>query len=67
MQPGQLGPNEPSHVRKTANMRRALNWFVNPEANLGRMILANLQSLIGQKPGDARDKGNRSGSALHRF
>lgn len=48
-------------------MRRALNWFVNPDSKLGQMILASLASLTGENPGDSKGEGNRSGSALHRF
>lgn len=44
-------------IRKAGNMRKTLNWFVNPDSKLGQMILSNLESLIGEYPGDSKDKG----------
>ncbi|APG78684.1 RNA-dependent RNA polymerase [Hubei lepidoptera virus 2] len=54
-------------IRRAAELRKAFNWFVNPDSHLGRSILNNLHSLTGEVWIEEGVKAQRSGSALHRF
>lgn len=56
-----------SFIRKAANARKALNWFVLPSSNLGKSIKGNLDSLIGESSGETIMGFKRTGSALHRY
>ncbi|AJR28401.1 polymerase [Klamath virus] len=54
-------------IKRAARLRNSINWFVQPDSNLGRSILNNLQALTGEDPGSFNRGFLRTGSAIHRF
>lgn len=66
IQPWEKETNLP-FIKRAANMRKAISWFVNPNSNLATTIISNLKSLTGIDCGRAIESFQRTGSALHRF
>nr|QNS83620.1 RNA-dependent RNA polymerase [Chandipura virus] len=54
-------------IRRATRLRDAIHWFVDPESNLARSILNNIEALTGEKWEGALKGYKRTGSALHRF
>ncbi|AID53192.1 large protein [Dolphin rhabdovirus] len=54
-------------IRRAANLRSAISWFIEPDSNLAKAILNNLESLTGEDWSGMIKGFRRTGSALHRF
>ncbi|AJR28445.1 polymerase [Marco virus] len=54
-------------IRRACKLRNAISWFVEPDSNLAKSILNNLEGLTGEFWGDRISGFKRTGSALHRF
>ncbi|WAD86935.1 polymerase [Tupavirus incomtus] len=54
-------------IKRAARLRSAINWFIQPDSNLGQSILNNLRALTGEDPGSFNRGFLRTGSAIHRF
>ncbi|QDZ59981.1 large protein [Harbour porpoise rhabdovirus] len=54
-------------IKRAANLRSAISWFVAPDSLLAEGILNNLASLTGEDWSGMIQGFKRTGSALHRF
>lgn len=54
-------------IRRAANLRNAINWFVAPDSHLAKSILNNLESLTGESADVVLAGFERTGSARHRY
>ncbi|AJG39212.1 RNA-dependent RNA polymerase [Wuhan Louse Fly Virus 10] len=54
-------------LRRAANLRNSIGWFIQPGSALAQSILNNLRSLTGEDWGEHIREFKRTGSALHRF
>lgn len=54
-------------LKRAADLRSAINWFILPDSNLAKSIINNLQALTGQDWSKSSLGFKRTGSALHRF
>ncbi|UAU42893.1 polymerase [Ouango virus] len=53
-------------IKRILKIRNAINWFVEPESNLGKSIV-NLIEAVTEIEIKLTDKNRRTGSAIHRF
>lgn len=54
-------------IKRTADLRKSFNWFVDPTSSVGQSITNNLNALTGEDWGELVNGAKRSGSELHRF
>nr|WHX01969.1 RNA polymerase [Perhabdovirus perca] len=54
-------------IKRAAKLRAAITWFVEPESDLSKSILNNINSLTGEDWSGSIQGFKRTGSALHRF
>ncbi|AMK09228.1 RNA-dependent RNA polymerase [Drosophila affinis sigmavirus] len=54
-------------IKKAADLRKVIGWFVDNDSNLASAILANLESLTGEKWDIVGSGFFRTGSGLHRY
>ncbi|QEA08659.1 polymerase [Hayes Yard virus] len=54
-------------LRRACDLRKAINWFVEPDSNVARSIFNNLKALTGEEWEDQIKGYKRTGSSLHRF
>lgn len=54
-------------IRRAAEMRRAIGWFIPRNSVLSRSILANLQSLTGEDWTQGADTASQTGCPEHRW
>nr|AMK09265.1 RNA-dependent RNA polymerase [Drosophila algonquin sigmavirus] len=54
-------------IKKAADLRKVIGWFVDNDSNLANAILANLESLTGEKWDIVGPGFFRTGSGLHRY
>lgn len=54
-------------IKRAANLRTSIGWFVEPSSNLAQSIHNNLTALTGEDWSRGVSGYKRTGSALHRF
>ncbi|AEH58025.1 protein L [Berrimah virus] len=54
-------------LRRACDLRKSINWFVDPESMLAKSIFNNLKALTGEDWEDQIKGYKRTGSSLHRF
>ncbi|UYL95595.1 MAG: L protein [Huanggang Rhabd tick virus 2] len=54
-------------LKRACELRKSINWFVNPNSDLARSIFNNLKALTGEDWEDQVHGYKRTGSSLHRF
>ncbi|AFR67096.1 L protein [Kimberley virus] len=54
-------------LKRACELRKSINWFVNPGSNLAKSIFNNLRALTGEDWEDQIQGYKRTGSSLHRF
>ncbi|QEA08648.1 polymerase [Puchong virus] len=54
-------------LRRACDLRKAINWFVEPNSNVAKSIFNNLRALTGEDWEDQIKGYKRTGSSLHRF
>ncbi|QPL20091.1 RNA-dependent RNA polymerase [American bat vesiculovirus] len=54
-------------IRRATRLRDAIHWFIEPNSNLARSIINNIESLTGEIWSVSLEGFKRTGSALHRF
>nr|QRZ60246.1 polymerase [Bovine ephemeral fever virus] len=54
-------------LRRACDLRKSINWFVNPDSLLAKSIFNNLKALTGEDWEDQVKGYKRTGSSLHRF
>ncbi|AJR28341.1 polymerase [Inhangapi virus] len=54
-------------IQRATKLRDTISWFVEPDSNLSRSIMNNLESLTGISWNKQMKGYKRTGSAIHRF
>ncbi|UYL94385.1 MAG: putative RNA-dependent RNA polymerase [Hattula rhabdovirus] len=54
-------------IRRAAYLRNVINWFVQPDSNLAKSIINNLEALTGESADVVMSGFERTGSARHRY
>ncbi|UAU42909.1 polymerase [Matariya virus] len=54
-------------IKRIMKIRTALNWFVNPNSNLGKSVCNIIEAVTGYKIEAGKSQNKRTGSAIHRF
>ncbi|ACB47438.1 L polymerase protein [Cocal virus] len=54
-------------IKRATRLRDAISWFIDPESNLSKVILKNINALTGEEWSKKQIGFKRTGSALHRF
>ncbi|AJR28531.1 polymerase [Joinjakaka virus] len=54
-------------LKRAAKIRNAISWFIDPNSNLAKSIMANLEALTGIDWSGSTPGFKRTGSAIHRF
>nr|WGO62847.1 protein L [Hefer Valley virus] len=54
-------------LRRACDLRKCINWFVEPDSNVAKSIFNNLKALTGEDWEDQIKGYKRTGSSLHRF
>ncbi|AIR95579.1 polymerase [Yata virus] len=54
-------------IKRAADLRKAISWFIDEDSNLAKSIYNNLSALTGETWDERIEGFKRTGSPLHRF